>query len=146
MHQFHLAMPSQQSLVAIAQSGSHILAKILPHVLKHPKMFVPQSLIMFTPKWSTQSGKNLTSCFKLFEVLIHNLQTCLYTVFSQPGEQSTSYSEISEKIPLQSSTILAPKWSAWSGFEFTSCRIDISRCHISNLRSRLHNVGHTFWR
>jgi hypothetical protein len=145
MLQCHLAMPSQQSLAAIAQSGSHILAKIPPHVLKHPKMFVPQSLIMFTPKWSTQLGKNFTSCFKLFVVLIHNLQTCLHKVLSQPGEQSTSNIGTFENIPQSSSTILTPKWSTWSGFEFTSCFNVISRCHIGNLRLRLHNVGHTFW-
>lgn len=51
----HLAMINQQSLAVIARSEKHIHAKIPSHVLEHPKMFVPQCLIEFTPKCSTQS-------------------------------------------------------------------------------------------
>jgi hypothetical protein len=38
----------------------HILVKIMPHVLKHPKMFVPQSAILPTPKCTTQPGMSFT--------------------------------------------------------------------------------------
>jgi hypothetical protein len=66
------------------------LAKIKPHVLEHPKMLVPQSLIVLTPKWSTRPGTMFTSYFKVPRKLIYNLQICLHKVLSQPGEKSTS--------------------------------------------------------
>jgi hypothetical protein len=38
----------------------HILAKIIPHVLKHPRMFVSQSTVLPTPKCTAQSGTSFT--------------------------------------------------------------------------------------
>jgi hypothetical protein len=58
----HLAMADSQSAAVISQSDNHELAKALPHVLGHPRTTVPQSSIALTPKWSTQSGKTITSC------------------------------------------------------------------------------------
>jgi hypothetical protein len=52
MQNRHLAMPYRQSSIAIAHRGSHILVKIIPHALKHPKMSGSQSSIILTPKWS----------------------------------------------------------------------------------------------
>jgi hypothetical protein len=88
MLQFHLAMSYQQSLVAIAQSGSHILANIPPHVLKHPKTFAhnlqsclhrsgPHNLAKNSPHASKYSRCSFTIFKHVHTKCSHNLASNL---------------------------------------------------------------------
>lgn len=52
----------------------HILAKIIPHALKHPKMVVSQSTILPIPKYTAQSGNDL-------HVYASKYPECLSTIF-----------------------------------------------------------------
>jgi len=54
-------MPSNDDISTIygdedTKRDKHELATNYLIVLKHPKTFFPQSSIVLTPKWSTQSG------------------------------------------------------------------------------------------
>jgi hypothetical protein len=78
--QCHIAIFDYVSTKWAAHPGEHS-----PHVLWHPKMSGPQSTTVFTPKWSTQSGKVSTSCVKALAIPVCNLRTCSHKMLLQPG-------------------------------------------------------------
>ena len=133
MLQCHLAMAHLQSSAVIAQSDNHELAKVLPHVLGHPKMSCSQSLRVLTPKWSTQSGKTITSCSKIPGAINDNLHSCIHKVFSQPGGQSISTIETSEDISLPDDIAYTEVFTK-SDKPSASYFNVILRWHICNLR------------
>lgn len=99
-----------------------------------------------SPKRFAQSGSMFTSCFSTIGILLDNLQTCFHWMLSQPGLQSIFITLEYPRTSRWINALLTPKWSAWLDKPLTSCLSNISQCHDSNLRSRLHKVTSTFWR
>jgi hypothetical protein len=138
-------MPSQQSSVAPAKSGLHILASIKPHVLKHPKTLVSQSSITLAAETTCVTWKNSNLMLLNNKDTLWQSSNMLSLSALTTGFVIHHHQLIHSKIYQPTIALLTPKRSTKRDKSFTSCLSDISRRLNSNLRSKLHKAGSTFW-
>jgi len=124
----HLAISSLQSLTASVQNGLHILEEIQPHVLRHPKISVPQSSARcFTevihPTWKQLNLmllRNSNTLQQSSNMLSPGTFTTGPIIHPQPLKHPKTFRQLS--------VMLTPKWSTWPDKPPTSCLSGISRC------------------
>jgi len=94
-----------------------------------------------SPKWPVLPGRNPTSCFKTHGIAFGTLQTC-FSSCSHGLAQSQIQNAEHPKIFHTMVTMSPPKWPTVVLLTYSPHAVlNISWCHNSNLRSRLHWVS-----